>query len=241
MDALIAFRIKALALQEALFDSTSSDDDDDPLDVLDHVELHNTLGTPYSIIRSFVNSTDQQKQVTLNRDTLKRVETKLNRAFIQFYHKIGLLKSYSFLNILAFSKIMKKYDKITLRSESTCYMNMLDNSYFGISDELTKLMERVEVAFIKHFSNSNRRKGMNILRPKTKKAAYIVSFFTVLALTSVLMNLDMEMDPKTNDYKALTGLLPLGLVLLQDFFLADQLTSQVQAFRSRRLVGETIN
>ncbi|KAI9161382.1 hypothetical protein LWI28_016842 [Acer negundo] len=94
MDALIAFRIKALALQEALFDSTSSDDDDDPLDVLDHVELHNTLGTPYSIIRSFVNSTDQQKQVTLNRDTLKRVETKLNKAFIQFYHKIGLLKSY---------------------------------------------------------------------------------------------------------------------------------------------------
>ncbi|TXG70201.1 hypothetical protein EZV62_005136 [Acer yangbiense] len=326
MDALIAFRIKALALQEALFDSMSSDDDGDPLDVLDHVELHNTLGTPYSIMRRFVNSTDQQKQVTFNRDTLKNVETKLKRAFIQFYHKIGLLKSYSFLNILAFSKIMKKYDKITLRSESTCYMNMVDNSYIGSSDELTKLMERVEVAFIKHFSNSNRRKGMNILRPKTKKAAHIVSFFTgifsgctvalilaliiiirarhllnkegknqymenlfplysffafiflhmvmyagniyywrryrinysfifgfkqgtelgymdvllasfgvaVLALTSVLMNLDMEMDPKRNDYKALTELLPLGLVLvaLQDFFLADQLTSQVQAFRS---------
>ncbi|KAK1575893.1 hypothetical protein Q3G72_009278 [Acer saccharum] len=360
MDALIAFRIKALALQEALFDSMSSDDDDDPLDVLDHVELHNTLGTPYSIIRRFVNSTDQQKQVTFNRDTLKKVETKLKRAFIQFYHKIGLLKSYSFLNILAFSKIMKKYDKITSRSESTCYMNMVDNSYIGSSDELTKLMERVEVAFIKHFSNSNQRKGMNILRPKTKKAAHIVSFFTgiffgctvalilliiiirarhllnkegknqymenlfplysffafiflhmvmyagniyywrryrinysfifgfkqgtelgymdvllasfgvaVLALTSVLMNLDMEMNPKTNDYKALTELLPLGLVLLvivivicplnilyrrsrffvlsclfhcicaplykvalQDFFLADQLTSQVQAFRS---------
>ncbi|KAI9159876.1 hypothetical protein LWI28_002771 [Acer negundo] len=366
MDALIAFRIKALALQEALFDSTSSDDDDDdddddPLDVLDHVELHNTLGTPYSIIRSFVNSTDQQKQVTFNRDTLKKIETKLKRAFIQFYHKIGLLKSYSFLNILAFSKIMKKYDKISSRSESTCYMNMMDNSYIGSSDELTKLMERVEVAFIKHFSNSNRRKGMNILRSKAKKEAHIISFFTgifsgctvaliialiiiirarhllnkeghnqymenlfplysffafiflhmvmyagniyywrryrinysfifgfkqgtelgymdvllvsfgvaVLALTSVLMNLDMEMDPKTNDYKALTELLPLGLVLLvivivicplnilyrrsrffvlsclfhcicaplykvslQDFFLADQLTSQIQAFRS---------
>ncbi|KAI9162357.1 hypothetical protein LWI28_026496 [Acer negundo] len=358
MDALIAFRIKALALQEALFDSMSSDDDD-PLDVLDHVELHNTLGTPYSIIRRFVNSTDQQKQVTFNRDTLKKVESKLKRAFVQFYHKIGLLKSYSFLNILAFSKIMKKYDKITSRSESTCYMNMVDNSYIGSSDELTKLMERVEVAFIKHFSNSNRRKGMNILRPKTKKAAHMVSFFTgifsgctvalilvliiiirahhlsgvlykegqnqfmenlfplysffafiflhmvmyagniyywrryrinysfifgfkqgtelgymdvllvsfgvaVLALTSVLMNLDMEMDPKTNDYKALTELFPLGLVLqknsavgkgfrrrrccqaqarhawvlcpskvaFQDFFLADQLTSQVQAFRS---------
>ncbi|KAK2652071.1 hypothetical protein Ddye_011927 [Dipteronia dyeriana] len=362
MEALIAFRIKALALQEALFDSMpSDDDDDDPLDVLDHVELHNTVGTPYSIIRRFVNSTDQQKQVTFNIDTLKKVETKLKRAFIQFYHKIGLLKSYSFLNILAFSKIMKKYDKIASRSELSCYMNMVDNSYIGSSDEVTKLMERVEVAFIKHFSNSNRRKGMNILRPKAKKEAHIISFFTgifcgctvalilaliiiirarhllnkeghnqymenmfplysffafiflhivmyagniyywrryrinysfifgfkqgtalgymdvllvsfgvaVLALTSVLRNLDMEMDPKTNDYKALTELLPLGLVLLviiivicplnilyrssrffvlsslfhcicaplykvalQDFFLADQLTSQVQAFRS---------
>ena len=46
----------------------------------------------------------------------------------------------------------------------------------------------------------------------------LVSFgVAVLALTSVLMNLDMEMDPKTNDYKALTELLPLGLVLVKLF------------------------
>ncbi|KDO83006.1 hypothetical protein CISIN_1g0467681mg, partial [Citrus sinensis] len=37
--------------------------------------------------------------------------------------------------MLAFSKIMKKYD------------------------EVSKLMERVETTFIKHFSNSNRSKG----------------------------------------------------------------------------------
>ncbi|KAK9194367.1 hypothetical protein WN944_005072 [Citrus x changshan-huyou] len=98
----------------------------------------------------------------------------------------------------------------------------------------------------------------------------LVSFgLATLALTSVLSNLDMEMDPKIKEYKALTELLPLGLVLLvivilicpfniifrssrffflaslfhciaaplhkvtlQDFFMADQLTSQVQAIRS---------
>lgn len=98
----------------------------------------------------------------------------------------------------------------------------------------------------------------------------LVSFcLAALALTSVLSNLDMEMNPKTKEYEALTELLPLGLVLLviiilicpfniiyrssrfffltclfhcicaplykvtlQDFFLADQLTSQVQAIRS---------
>lgn len=42
--------------------------------------------------------------------------------------------------------------------------------------QLTKLMERVEITFIKHFSNSNRRKGMAILRPKIKKEKHRVSF-----------------------------------------------------------------
>lgn len=90
-----------------------------------------------------------------------------------------------------------------------------------------------------------------------------------LALAAVLINLDMEMDPNTNDYKTITELLPLFVVAivmaisvcpfnifyrssrffflavifrciaaplykvsLPDFFLADQLTSQVQALRS---------
>ncbi|CAL5321976.1 unnamed protein product [Camellia sinensis] len=35
--------------------------------------------------------------------------------------------------------------------------------------QVNKLMDRVEATFIKHFSNSNRSKGMNILRPKVKK------------------------------------------------------------------------
>ena len=37
----------------------------------------------------------------------------------------------------------------------------------------------------------------------------------VLALASVLANLDMEMDPRTKDYKALTELVPLGLVVVR--------------------------
>ncbi|GFZ21482.1 EXS (ERD1/XPR1/SYG1) family protein [Actinidia rufa] len=184
------------------------------------------------------------------------------------------------MNILAFSKIMKKYDKITSRNASKPYLKMVDNSYLGSTDEVTKLMDRVEAAFIKHFANSNRRKGMTDLRPKVKIERHRVTFsldhegriqymdnlfplyslfgFIVLhmlmkelnwdiekfsssalvlqffAVGSVLANLDMEMDPITKDYKALTELVPLGLVVvtLPDFFLADQLTSQVQAFRS---------
>lgn len=41
----------------------------------------------------------------------------------------------------------------------------------------------------------------------------LLSFsLSVLALASVLANLDMEMDPVTHDYKTVTELLPLGLV-----------------------------
>ncbi|XP_034198545.1 phosphate transporter PHO1 homolog 3-like isoform X2 [Prunus dulcis] len=303
-----------------------------PLDILNHVTMNHTVETPVSTIKGFLN-VPPQTELKFSRENLKKVEEQLKGAFIEFYRKLRLLKSYSFLNTLAFSKIMKKYDKITSRDTSKSYMNMVDNSYLGSSDEITKLMERVETTFIKYFSNSNRRKGMVVLRPKSKIERHRITFsmelqymdtmfplyslfgfiflhmlmyagniyfwrrfrvnysfifgfkqgtelgyrevlllsfgLAVLALASVLSNLDMEMDPKTKDYKALTELLPLFLVLLvilillcpfnliyrssryfflvclfhcicaplykvtlPDFFLADQLTSQVQAIRS---------
>ncbi|XP_041010731.1 phosphate transporter PHO1 homolog 3-like isoform X2 [Juglans microcarpa x Juglans regia] len=331
-----------------------------PLEVLNRVKINNTLETPRSTIKSFLPY-PMQTELNFSRENLKKVEELLKRAFVEFYQKLRLLKSYSFLNTLAFSKIMKKYDKITSRDASKSYMKMVDNSFLGSSVEVTKFMERTEATFIKHFSNSNRIRGMNILRPKAKRERHRITFsmgflaggtaalilaliliirarkimyeegatrymdnmfplyslfgfivlhtvlyaaniyfwrryrvnysfifgfkqgtelgyrqvlllsfgLAVLALASVLLNLDMEMDPKTKAYKELTELLPLGLLLLvviiffcpfnvmyrssrfffltrlfhcicaplykvtlPDFLLADQLTSQVQAFRS---------
>nr|XP_023903621.1 phosphate transporter PHO1 homolog 3-like isoform X4 [Quercus suber] len=394
MDALIAFRIK-VENPQGWFDSShgpSSDESSDdreneivnqmvqeqrlknmkgtrpaPLEILSHVKMNNTLETPRSTIKGFLNY-PVQTELNFTRENLRKVEDQLKRAFVEFYQKLRLLKNYSFLNILAFSKIMKKYDKITLRNASKSYVKMVDNSSLGSSDEITKLMERVEATFIKHFSNSNRTKGMKILRPKAMRERHGTTFTTgflagctvalilaliliiralnvmdkpeatkymenmfplyslfgfivlhmimyaaniffwrryrvnysfifgfkqgpelgyreilllsfglaVLALASVLLNLDMEMDPNTKDYGTYTELLPLNLVFLvliilfcpfnimyrssrfffltclshcilaplykiyigqekvtlPDFFLADQLTSQVQALRS---------
>ncbi|CAI0394441.1 unnamed protein product [Linum tenue] len=310
------------------------------LEVLDHVKMNNTSETPRSTIKGFLK-VPRHTELKFTRENLRKVEERLKRAFVEFYQKLRLLKSYSFLNTLAFSKIMKKYDKITSRSASAAYMRMVDNSYLGSSDDVTRLMERVEATFIKHFSNANRSKGMSILRPKakrerhrttftmgffsgcaaaqelTKQCLSVCSFFgfivlhivmyaaniyfwrryrvnysfifgfkpgtelgyrqvllvafgiAVLALCSVLSNLDMEMDPVTKDYQAFTEVIPLGLLILllvmlflpfnilyrssrfflltcifhciaaplykvtlPDFFLGDQLTSQVQAIRS---------
>ncbi|CAL5437705.1 unnamed protein product [Camellia sinensis] len=82
----------------------------------------------------------------------------------------------NFLNMLAFSKIMKKYDK-TSRNASKAYLKMVHNSYLGSSDEVNKLMDGVQATFIKHFSNSNRSKGMNILKPKVKRERHRITFF----------------------------------------------------------------
>ncbi|KAB5544531.1 hypothetical protein DKX38_012643 [Salix brachista] len=330
------------------------------LEILSNVKINNTLATPRSTIKNFLK-VPQQTELKFTRENLRKVEEQLKGAFVEFYHKLRLLKSYSFLNTLAISKIMKKYDKITTRNASKYYMKMVDNSYLGSSEEVTKLMEKVEATFIKHFSNSNRSKGMRVLRPEAKKERHRTTFYTgffsgctvallialvliihvrkimkdpgrmlymetmfplyslfglislhmlmyaaniyfwrryrvnysfifgfkqgtelgyrqvllisfgiaVLGLCSVLLNLDMEMDPKTNDYRTFTELLPLNVLIfilivlllpfnmfyrsarfflltcifhsiaaplykvtLPDFFLADQLTSQVQSLRS---------
>ncbi|XP_050203261.1 phosphate transporter PHO1 homolog 3-like [Mercurialis annua] len=331
-----------------------------PLEILSRVTINNTLETPRSTIKG-VLKVPQHTELKFTRENLTRVEEQLRRAFIQFYQKLRLLKSFSFLNTLALSKIMKKYDKTTSRDASKAYMKTVDESFLGGSDEVNKLIERVEATFIKHFSNSNHSKGMSVLRPKAKRERHRTTFsmgflcgctgalvvalvlifrahnllsspgkdtymrtmfplyslfafivlhmlmyaaniyfwrryrvnysfifgfkqgtelgyrqvlflsfgIATLALIAVLANLDMEMDPKTKDYKQLTELIPLNLVILllvllflpfnvmyrssrffflvcifhciaaplykvtlPDFFLADQLTSQVQAIRS---------
>ncbi|CAA0828401.1 Phosphate transporter PHO1 homolog 9 [Striga hermonthica] len=329
------------------------------LNVLDHVKINVDPESPVSTMKNIIMSS--KSELSFSKEELRKAEEKLRKAFIEFYQQLRLLKSYCFLNMLAFSKIMKKYDKITSRSASKAYLEMVDKSYLGSSDEVNKLIERLESTFIKHFSNGNRRKGIKSLKPGHKKERHRVTFFlglftgcsialiaaiivsiharnllnhegrglymenifplyslfgfivlhmvmygwntylwrrfrvnypfifgfksgtelgfreilllasglSVLALAAVLSNLDMEMDPRTKSYKTLTELVPLGLVIavlliafcpfniiyrssrfflihclwhcicaplykvrLPDFFLADQLTSQVQAFRS---------
>ncbi|GAY52743.1 hypothetical protein CUMW_144300 [Citrus unshiu] len=294
------------------------------LEVLDHVKLNVEPETPVSILKGVLMTSKSDR--SFSRNELKKAEALMTRAFVEFYQKLRLLKSYCFLNQLAFSKIMKKYDKITSRNASKAYLQMVDNSNLGSSDEVTKLMERVEATFVKHFANGNHRKGMHTLRPKAKRERHTITFFlgtffgfslalivavvvaiharnilespgrtqymenifplysffgyiilhmlmyagdiyfwkryrvnysfifglkqgtelgyrevlllssglAVLTFSCALSNLDMEMDPRTKSFRALTEVVPLGLLIvtLPDFFLADQLTSQVQALRS---------
>ncbi|KAH9774005.1 phosphate transporter PHO1 [Citrus sinensis] len=150
---------------------------DHSLEILEHVKINNTLETPRSTLKGvFKDSKDDE--LRFRKEELRKVEGQLRVVFIEFYQKLRLLKNYSFMNLAAFSKIMKKYDKITSTRASRSYMKIVDNSYLGSSDDVTSLLEKVETTFINHFSNSNRKDGMKSLRPKEKKERHGVTFLS---------------------------------------------------------------
>ncbi|KAL0798439.1 hypothetical protein Bca101_053614 [Brassica carinata] len=381
MEALVAFRHRVMEKKPCSSDSVSVDisalsskskeqkvtlrdlikkEEAANESILEGIRMNKRGETPLSAIKTILK-VHKQEELKFTRQNLKKVEERLQRAFIEFYQKLAHLKNYSFLNTSAVSKIMKKYDKISARNAAKQYMEMVDSSYLTSSDEVHKLMIRVEFTFIQHFSDSNRRQGMSLLRPKENKELHRTTFSTgfffgcaisliialaliiharnimgtpgqrtymetmfplyrffgfvvlhvvmyaaniyfwriyrvnysfifgfkqgtelgyrhvlllsfglgTVSLCAVLLNLDMEMDSQTKDYRIVTELIPLFLlalvfaitlcpfnilyrssrfffltvlfrciaapfytVNLPDFFLADQLTSQVQALRS---------
>ncbi|KAL4197922.1 hypothetical protein AMTRI_Chr04g253560 [Amborella trichopoda] len=162
-----------------------------PIENFKKVEINITPETPHSTIKAFLMD-PKNKDLHLTRQGLKKTEKLLRRAFIEFHLKLLILKNYRALNLLAFSKIMKKYDKIAERHVSRSYLVMVDRSYLGSFEEVIRLLERVEATFIKHFANSNRAKGMRALRLQAKKENYKITFslgfFTgcVLALLMAL-------------------------------------------------------
>ncbi|KAL8545985.1 hypothetical protein ACS0TY_005918 [Phlomoides rotata] len=329
------------------------------VEILQHVKINVDPVTPRSTLKNFVISS--KLEPSFSKFELKKVEARLQKAFLGFHQQLRMLKNYSILNVLAFSKIMKKYDKITSRNASKCYLDVVNKSCLGNHDEVNSLIERVEAIFVKHFAKGHRSKGLKFLRHRNKEEKHRTTFFlglftgcsvallaaiivfvhtrnlldhegagqymsnifplyslfgyivlhmilyggntylwrrlrvnypfifefksgtelgfreiffiasgiSVLALAAILSNLDMEMDPETNKFPTITELVPLGLVFVvllitlcpfniiyrssrfflirgmwhcicaplykvafADFFLADQLTSQVQAIRS---------
>lgn len=84
-----------------------------PLEILERITINKSIETPRSTIRGVLN-VPIQTDLKFTEENLNKVEEQLKRAFTEFYRRLRLLKSYSFINTLAFSKIMKKYDKVRI-------------------------------------------------------------------------------------------------------------------------------
>ncbi|XP_058777329.1 phosphate transporter PHO1 homolog 10-like isoform X2 [Vicia villosa] len=163
-------------------EARSNDKRRDPMEILENVKIDNALESPKSTIKNaFTDSNDNE--LSFNKEELKKVEKQLRLVFVEFYQKLLHLKDYSFMNLSAFSKIMKKYEKLKKNaqrasSNSITYMRVVDNSYLGTSDEVNILLEKVESTFIRNFTHSNHKKGRKLLRPKIKRERHHITFFT---------------------------------------------------------------
>ncbi|KAF3777197.1 Phosphate transporter PHO1-like protein 1 [Nymphaea thermarum] len=117
-----------------------------------------------------------------NKATLQHAEKMIKRAFIELYKGLDYLKTFRTLNMTAFMKILKKFDKVTNQQILPIYLRVVESSYFNISDKASALKkaDEVEEAFAEHFMDNDQGKAMKYLKPHQRKESHAVTFFTGL-------------------------------------------------------------
>ncbi|TVU22250.1 hypothetical protein EJB05_31934 [Eragrostis curvula] len=98
---------------------------------------------------------------SVNKTKLRHAEKMIKGAFVELYKGLGYLATYRNLNMMAFVKILKKFEKIS-------------------GKQALKLMDEVEDIFVHHFAGDNRRKAMTYLKPAQRTESHGVPFFTGL-------------------------------------------------------------
>lgn len=142
----------------------------------------------------------------INRKKIQCAEKMIRGAFVELYRGLGLLKNYSSLNMVAFTKILKKFDKVSNQQASANYLKLVKRSHFISSDKVVRLMDEVESIFTKHFANNERKKAMKFLRPQQLKDSHMVTFFvglftgcfvTLFSVYAILAHLSEMFSPQT--------------------------------------------
>ncbi|KAL3501621.1 hypothetical protein ACH5RR_036070 [Cinchona calisaya] len=113
----------------------------------------------------------------INKTKLHHAEKMIRGAFMELYKGLGYLQTYRNLNMLAFVKILKKFDKVTEQQVLPIYLRVVESSYFNSSDKVLKLADEVEEIFVKQFAEDDRRKAMRYLKPTQHKESHAVTFF----------------------------------------------------------------
>ncbi|KAJ4838228.1 Acid phosphatase pho1 [Turnera subulata] len=116
----------------------------------------------------------------VSKKKIQCAEKMIRGAFVELYKGLGLLKTYSSLNMVAFTKILKKFDKVSNQQASASYLKVVKRSHFISSDKVVRLMDDVESIFTKHFASNDRKKAMKFLRPQQQKESHMVTFFVGL-------------------------------------------------------------
>ncbi|KAF3432615.1 hypothetical protein FNV43_RR27355 [Rhamnella rubrinervis] len=119
----------------------------------------------------------ESRKLHINKKKLHHAEKMIRGAFMELYKGLGYLKTYRHLNMLAFIKILKKFDKVTGKHVLPIYLKVVESSYFNSSDKVINLQDEVEELFIRNFAEEDRRKAMKYLKPHQHKESHSVTFF----------------------------------------------------------------
>jgi len=67
----------------------------DPLEILEHVKVDDSLQSPKSTIKkAFTDSSDNDNELSISKEELKKIEKQLRLVFVEFYQKLLHLKDY---------------------------------------------------------------------------------------------------------------------------------------------------
>ncbi|XP_073011555.1 phosphate transporter PHO1-2 [Typha latifolia] len=117
----------------------------------------------------------------ISRKKIQCAEKMIRGAFIELYRGLGLLKTYSSLNMVAFTKILKKFEKVSNQQQaSTSFLKKVKRSHFISSDKVVRLGDEVESIFTEHFTGHDRKKAMKYLKPQQPKESHMITFFVGL-------------------------------------------------------------
>lgn len=140
-----------------------------------------TIAAVTSMLREdMANNSKKGGGECINRNKIQCAEKMIRGAFVELYRGLGLLRTYSSLNMVAFTKILKKFDKVSNQQASPDYLKTVKRSNFISSDKVVRLMDEVESLFTEHYTNNDRKKAMKFLRPLHQKESHVITFFVGL-------------------------------------------------------------
>ncbi|CAA2975000.1 phosphate transporter PHO1 homolog 1 [Olea europaea subsp. europaea] len=91
------------------------------------------------INQSSKNCSHEGNKLHINKRKLHHAEKIIRGAFIELYKGLTYLKTYRNLNMLAFLKILKKFDKVTRKQVHPIYFRVIESSYFYSSDKVNSV------------------------------------------------------------------------------------------------------
>ncbi|KAL6604795.1 hypothetical protein ACP70R_042739 [Stipagrostis hirtigluma subsp. patula] len=120
---------------------------------------------------------DGSEKLSINKKKVHQAEKMIRGALVELYKGLGYLRTYRSLNMMAFVKILKKFDKVTAKEVQPIYLKVVESSYFNSSDKAVRLMDDVEELFVRHFTEGDKRKAMKYLKPNQREESHTTTFF----------------------------------------------------------------